>query len=53
MARVRQEWDALALILSDPKNRGMSLRAEITLGVREYSAAQRWQLDRIAENSGV
>jgi hypothetical protein len=53
MARVKQEWDALAVILSSPGNRHTSFREELTLGIREYSAAQRWQLDRIAEKGGV
>jgi hypothetical protein len=47
LAHVEQDWRVLTGILSNVKSVHQVFQNEIKMGLREYSAAQLWQLDRI------
>ncbi len=55
MSEVRQDWQTLVIRLVG-LGKGFwydTITKEVTLGHREYSAAQRWELARIAKAEGV
>jgi hypothetical protein len=47
LAHVAQDWDLLTIRLSNFEAAYNSLRTTLTMGEREYSAAQLWELDRV------
>jgi len=51
LGKVERDFNVLMGILTSQERARKALKDEIILGLREYSAAQLWHLDRIAQSS--
>jgi hypothetical protein len=51
LRKVETDWSTLAGVLSSYDDRYRVFLAEISMGKRPYSAAQRWHLERIAQRN--
>jgi hypothetical protein len=53
ISRVERDWHVLTGIFSNQEIARKNFREDITLGLREYSAAQLWHLDRLGRSNSI